>query len=479
MGYNALLTDKDGGYALVPTNLLPSIDETILKQQIYQEISPLEVRWDLVEPLWMAATRDITKNDERITRAQLTASMFTGATWVAKLQKTVKTHKNQGQVSCRGIHATAPYSFASVGRWVAAVLRGGMQKYQHIMTCTNDLIEKIKTIKVTSKTWMIKLDFKDLFLTGSMEENIAAALHHCPKNLHTAMNSALLLLLSTQYVKSPHFPDRVWKTVLGSGMGLPHSGEVAESLLATRECECLLDDDFRNKYSILAYLRYRDDGVLLIDDNGDGNVAFCYRTMFDILMPFVVQVEEISQHTVNTLDLTLTINQTTGCIEYQPFIKPTALKVLLNPSSYHTKAVHKAWPLAETFRIQRLSCSNAHYHQAVFQFIELLEKHDVHSNVISTIKSCYLHSKQQWCRGTYQLLHAQWLQKQSRKQQTELWMPLPYHHVWAEGGVQKCIDDFNRDAYNRMLLESAGTAYRVNCSWKMLSQPIKNLLVRQ
>ena len=45
----------------------------------------------------------------------------------------------------------------------------------------------------------------------------------------------------------------------------------------------------------------------------------------------------------------------TGCLDWRPFVKPTARHIPLTSSSSHAPAVHLSWPLAEIHRMFRLS----------------------------------------------------------------------------------------------------------------------------
>ena len=52
----------------------------------------------------------------------------------------------------------------------------------------------------------------------------------------------MLWVLDHQYVSSARLPNRVWKVVLGSGMGLRHSGSIAEAALYDITEKWFVDD---------------------------------------------------------------------------------------------------------------------------------------------------------------------------------------------------------------------------------------------
>lgn len=55
--------------------------------------------------------------------------------------------------------------------------------------------------------------------------------------------------------------------------------------------------------------------------------------------------------------------QTTGCLDYSPYIKESARHVPLSGLSCHPPSVHDSWPRAEIARMHRLA-----YHKSSFEF---------------------------------------------------------------------------------------------------------------
>ena len=71
-------------------------------------------------------------------------------------------------------------------------------------------------------------------MSGSAEDLVQDVIVWFAEPLKSLLRRALTLLLTSQFVKSRYFPDQFWQVVLGSGMGLPHSGGVADLALLTR-----------------------------------------------------------------------------------------------------------------------------------------------------------------------------------------------------------------------------------------------------
>ena len=206
--WDAWLTDKDGGYALVPKEAKADIDEQILSGGDYKEVPINEGNWDQIEPVWRNAMQSIIKHDDRIKQHLLTSSMFEGAKWISNLNKTVKTHKPQGEITCRAIHSTCPYTFAAIGRWVAKILNDAMSDVRHVIKDTMELIEYIKSFDVNANTWMLKADGKDSFLTGSEDELVRSAVSLVEPRMKVPLARAVEFLLWSQFVRSIHHPKQ-------------------------------------------------------------------------------------------------------------------------------------------------------------------------------------------------------------------------------------------------------------------------------
>ena len=89
--------------------------------------------------------------------------------------------------------------------------------------------------------------------------------HHVLKQdcSEICQEEALDFVLDAQYVTSG---DRTAKVVCGSGMGEESSGAISDYSFYFRcERDFLLQDVVRTKYGIIAYLRYRDDFLIITD----------------------------------------------------------------------------------------------------------------------------------------------------------------------------------------------------------------------
>ena len=90
----------------------------------------------------------------------LNASLLSKRGWKAKLKLTTKTHKPQGQIKHRNIHAQPGYAFAGVSAWVAKQLRQQLKSLQHLLVDSRDLCRKLQDIEVADECDFMKFDLK-------------------------------------------------------------------------------------------------------------------------------------------------------------------------------------------------------------------------------------------------------------------------------------------------------------------------------
>ena len=352
-------TDKDGGYARVKKEQADTIFESLVTTKNYVEIPVSATRWEHLESKWKMVMNAILKKDKRVKWSDLTSSMYMGSKWISLMQCTVKTHKTQGEVMCRPIHGTARFAFSGISRWVSAVLREILNQQIHIVRDSEDLIRKIKDIKIEPSMWFMKGDIKDFFMTGEPQQLIHPCVNAVKEEFREPLREALEFLIENQFVQIPGCEHRAWKVCRGSGMGLPHSGEVADMVFLMNERKFILVSENIMKYSIKAYFRYKDDMMMIIDNTGSNVPRVWYRYKI-CAAPFEVKMDSISQNECIMLDTRFFKGQrhcATGKMDYEVFFKHTSTGQTLNSDSFHLNSTHRAWPKAEVGRILRRSSS--------------------------------------------------------------------------------------------------------------------------
>ena len=132
---------------------------------------------------------------------------------------------------------------------------------------TAQFIKSISTIKHIKGHFLINSPSKTS-MSGEHHDLVASTLP--PKHLkfidkerHSVLERPLWLLLSEQYISSAELPQRWWKIEVGTGQGLLHSGEVADSALYwLAEYEWASKENL-SRHGIDGFWRFRDDGLVL------------------------------------------------------------------------------------------------------------------------------------------------------------------------------------------------------------------------
>ena len=103
------------------------------------------------------------------------------------------------------------------------------------------------------------------------------------------------------------FPNEFWKVVVGSGIGLRCSSELADAAVLSA-CELcgvgLLSSVAREKYGIMSYTKYSDNLMFVCRPEWD-KVGALKHTVIHGLKPYVGTLEESSHIGVTFLDVNI------------------------------------------------------------------------------------------------------------------------------------------------------------------------------
>ena len=286
------------------------------------------------------------------------------------------------------------------------------------------------------------------------------------------MLRAVEFLLWSQLITADALPHRVWRVVQGSGMGLPHSGELADILLLLKEVQTVLDPSFCQQ--IRAYCRYKDDLIIAVDDVGNANVATMWWHFKHGCLPYVVKPDEVNRDGFTMLDVTFFKGDTwnrSKQLDYKPFIKPSSLGMVLNSTSNHVPTIHEQWPLAEIKRYQRLSSTRGHFEVARDLFVQRMKKFDAQDHVIASIHNTFPRDRKQVDQAT-SLRHWHRILQKMESNKNCVWLPFPFHTAWFARGVASCIRKYCTSPLAESLLKPLGVTIQCRVAWKLTSRPI-------
>ena len=145
-----------------------------------------------------------------------------------KLRITRESHKLASEESFINVHASVGYPLAGVAQWLFKELRRRLGECNHLWKNSKQFVESLKGLGLHASNYRINFDIQDNYMSGNKDDLIADALETFEGDESRLMKEGLYLLLGEQWIMSNEFPDQIWKVCKGSGMGLLHSGDVAD-----------------------------------------------------------------------------------------------------------------------------------------------------------------------------------------------------------------------------------------------------------
>lgn len=269
------------------------------------------------------------------------------------LQFTIKTHKPVPSV--RLIHSGGQHLFFPITVFAAAEFRKELANYTHVYGSTDAFLRDVKNVRGVQPCWSFATgDIRDFFTSGQFHRLVHNVTKPVANSTTRRVWSDLLdSVLSHQFVASSIFPGVAFQCTTGSGIGLNMSAEFCDLLFVElAEKSTVLKAEFRARYGIEFYGRYRDDVFVLFNHSNEQLID----QMFFALNKECDGVYEVLPDTFSTnglpfLDVYVYFE---GCrIAHALPRKKTNQRVYLHPDSFH----HSSWPLAGVSRIAR-RCSS-------------------------------------------------------------------------------------------------------------------------
>ena len=209
---------KDGGWTVMTRNDRKQLHTEVLTHGNYT--------------LWGSVGSDVMKRSYDFARRigdfegnsqwlSLARKSLENSTLVSKLKLLLKSHKDNGSVACRAIHANPTFSFEMHSRWVMGKLRGVLRTQRHLVNSSEVVVKDLSKV-------MCKIDIKDFYVVGKshiIAEQVSS-LFRDDSALMGLIFNVVFFLLENQYVQHE---DLVYKVHDGTGIGLLHSGDVADA----------------------------------------------------------------------------------------------------------------------------------------------------------------------------------------------------------------------------------------------------------
>ena len=136
----------------------------------------------------------------------------------------------------------------------------------HLLRDSDDLVRKLRGIPLPDTCRFIKYDIKEFYMTGSHGLLIDESAKLVPIDDRSNYRMMAGAMLSSQYICSNMLPNRVFRAVVGSGMGMLPSSDIADATFYSMvEKPFILKTSTRRDYRILFYARFKDDGLIIMD----------------------------------------------------------------------------------------------------------------------------------------------------------------------------------------------------------------------
>lgn len=184
--------------------------------------------------------------------------------------------------------------------------------------------------RVSKESFMFKADIKDFYMRGDVFQMSDLIFEDAPQKCRQDMKRLLEHLMTNQYVRT-RFMQSTWKVMQGSGMGLRHSGECADSFFyALCERPLLLNPAFTQQHNIELYIRFRDD-MLIVGPRGLAAYARLHGAMsHKVRGTHQIDTEGYGYSEIDMLDLTLYKGKSfarNGRLQFKPRVRATSQKV--------------------------------------------------------------------------------------------------------------------------------------------------------
>ena len=377
-----LPSDKDAGFVLVERSCMTHIHTSMMVQPRYRGVFWHDLKaQDVLRFPWSVAVKMEKHFDQPLTSILTADSRNFGVSGlISKVQSTVKTHKPDGSVTLRCIHASINNPLNPMLKLQSRFIRHELDKYSHLVKDSRAMVRLLTSVQVPPRALFVKYDIKEFYMSGDHNDLARDATSVLDGDVRGLLRESVLATLATQYVEVPGAPNRVWRVEVGAGMGWMSSGDIADSAFLTRaEIPFALRRDSWGPVGLLAYARFRDDGVFVFDGDGskrEARVKFL-RGFVRAAGYFDVVFDSFARDSLQVLDLLFWKGERwsrTGFLDVRVYQKPTCNWIPLSRLSAHHPNVHNSWPSSMIKRFHALTSSKEEAQRVSSRFLASLEQ---------------------------------------------------------------------------------------------------------
>ena len=467
----AVKNDKDPGFTLMTREQYDEAFAGVFEMRASHE--PIYVRWggmqrkeDDERRLYIQLAKKVEEleDEDGLKRAICRSLSLPRATRVARMDITCKSHKPT--VAFRPLHTATNYAYKGLSIWLSQKIRSYLRKFDYLLKDSAFLVKDLESLDVWPTYVIVKLDIKDFFLSGNHQDLDRDTKCIFRGTERYVFSKVVSFLLSSQAVQHPYSGD-CYAIVTGTGMGLTHSGELADLALHSKvERHFVLDPGCREKHGIVRYYRFKDDAIAILrstDYIADFVKEYSRRAGY-----YKVEVEDVNRFWTRYLDVTVMRSGRKFIVK--PAFKETTLNSIpLSVCSCHPPSVHDSWPVAVLRGFASKSSNVDIRERARDTFISRFTKHHHCQKVVDRLRSfCFDVGDRVGMRVGREKMPIK-----------NLWLTLAYHPV-LYACIRKVISRYMSSSQNCLLLSQAfddpKMVMRVRPAWYNADPPLSMTL---
>ena len=238
--YAALPTDKDGGFCLIDKEVLFNMGLETMSTENYarSNVAVSSVVDDVVAEFGeMIMSCKPHAQDNHWRSAMMSDFRFKCPSGtISKLQNTIKTHKEAGDVKLRATHATQGSPLTPAMRFISWCIKPVLDGLPHIARDSAHLVDILSKISLPTNCRFYKIDIRDFFMSGLHYDLVDLRQKRIPEEHRSTFKKIAAFILDSQYVSLMAKPEICWKVKIGSGMGVACAGDIS-NLAFSELCE--------------------------------------------------------------------------------------------------------------------------------------------------------------------------------------------------------------------------------------------------
>ena len=225
-------TDKDGGVCLVDKATIILEKIRLLQSPQYKPIAcTFEAETDYFDNFKNSVVLAAEAlGDHRMVPAFLSWGSGGIKGMISRLNMTIKSHKDPGEVTFGAIHSSTESPMKGAMGWISSLLQSSLRGQRHILRDSAELLDQLRELHVAVDDTFLKIDIKDYYMSGKyaeLQHYSSLAVEAGPRR--EAYKHLVSAILANQIISVDGILGKLWSVEMGTGMGLLSSGEISDA----------------------------------------------------------------------------------------------------------------------------------------------------------------------------------------------------------------------------------------------------------